>query len=186
MPLCKTLYVQKVQAQEASCDNICWSPQTPYYSSYWEVSELDEGKGQFMSIRSFDVWGLWAKSDICFFTIPLSALWCVCAAMSRPKGLSKEDIAAIVALYRAGKCNKETAKTTGQAIRSVQRLMKCFVDGGGIDIPTQKKLLGWLYHFPTHSEDYPISSRQKSTYFSTTVKGRQPWITWLCVYTYHS
>ncbi|XP_071535538.1 5'-3' exonuclease PLD3-like [Panulirus ornatus] len=29
-----------------------------------------------------------------------------------------------------------------------------------------------LYHFPMHSEDYPTSVRQESTYFSTTVKVR--------------
>lgn len=61
-----------------------------------------------------------------------------CGAMPGPKDLTCEDIAAIIALFKAGKSCKNISASTAVLLRSVQRRTKKFVDGGGERFQTRK------------------------------------------------
>ncbi|XP_076047198.1 uncharacterized protein LOC143028681 [Oratosquilla oratoria] len=62
--------------------------------------------------------------------------------MGKEKQLTHDQVAAIAALCKAGKANKEIATITGLALRSVQRWAKKTRDAGGADPPLQNKPTG--------------------------------------------
>lgn len=65
------------------------------------------------------------------FTYTLSGLASVLLAMGSGRENVYDKIAAIVALFKAGHSVKEISENTGVAVRSVQRWLKGFKDGGG-------------------------------------------------------
>lgn len=59
--------------------------------------------------------------------------------MVNRKELSKEHIAAIASMSKAGTSNKDIANITGVCLRSVQRLTKISSEAGEGEMPTPKK-----------------------------------------------
>lgn len=62
--------------------------------------------------------------------------------MVKIKELTRDQIAVITSLHKAGVANKDIANTTGLSLRSVQRWTKKFRDAGGTDPPLQMKSTG--------------------------------------------